>query len=1080
MIKRVLILFLAVGWCCGNPCRSQPPGRRCTHCYPIPEVIEKIEARGVQVIVRPDLFDHVPPVRLDLPFDAPPELILRECCRGLDVVITVKDNIIRIAKRAAAGSSLYKDLEGRVMSADGQPLPGMTVVARRDSVLSDGDGYFSIPVHAFETRVRFMGKGYVNATGVYSNKQPDTIVLEKEVAALDEVMVTDYGVTTPRYNIASVSRISGTVMEHNPTGNVLDGLMARATGFLDYRRNGVPGTAHISTLGGMHSLTGGNNPLYVVDDVPLASDGLLYPVGMVSAQGTGGAGSLNFLPPAIVAGTSMLKDASAAAIYGSQGCNGVILLTLQQPDSAAFQLTADMNGGIGKVVPTSRLLRTPEFLQLREEAVTNDGNPIDTTTVPELKWGTSRQTDYKHLTTGGTAAILNAGVTVTGGSPHAFFLTSGNWHRESTVFPGRTSDDRRSIYATLHAQSEKLAVVVTGLYTWEGNHLPLNDYSDLQWLAPNAPSFYNSAGNALWSQSSLSYVNIPAQANNDYIGNVETLLGHIKVVYHAWKDHLSIEQHLGYNGILTNEQSWQRLAGEDTSLLPLPSGSVTTSGNQYHSTILETLARWEWQPGRSDLKGMWGVEWQDRRSAYTSQQLSGYRSDFLLNAGAQPQQTTASGNQQYYRYAAVFGKVDYNLDNKYLMTASWRRDGSSRFGPGNQYGDFWGVGVGWLFYQERFLDRSRFLSYGKLRGSLGTTGNDQIGSAQYAEVYGPGPAVSSDPALQGVVPTSLPNNHLRWELNWREEAALELGFFHNKMLLSGSWYHNWSANQVVQATVAPAAGIPGVWSNAPVKVVNTGVEWVLETTVKATRQLTWSSAAMITIPRNKLASWPGLANSQYADVYVVGKSITVKKAYHLIGVDPQTGVYVFQTNNPSGVPGIHDEVPDRGTDPRWYAGWTNNLRFGNWELDLLLDWRVENAINPLVTLAKQNAPGMEASSQLSNGPTEWLDHWRHPGDHAPQQLLTAGQGKTYSLLMAYIGSDAGKINGSFLRLKSLNLSYRLPPRLLQKLGLKEGKLVLDAQDVWTWTHFPVTDPETQDPTVLPPLRIVTGGIRIGL
>src|SRR6185437_14640713 len=233
----------------------------------------------------------------------------------------------------------------------------------------------------------------------------------------------------------------------------------------------------------------------------------------------------------------------------------------------------------------------------------------------------------------------------------------------------------------------------------------------------------------------------------------------------------------------------------------------------------------------------------------------------------------------------------------------------------------------------------------------------------------------------------------------------------------------------------------------------------------------WTSAVMLTVPRNKLAAWPGLAGTSYSNTYVIGHSLTTSQNYHWTGVDPKTGYYSFQTNNPNGSPGPFDVAPNSGLDPKYYAGWSNSFRMGNWQLDVLLDYRRQQGYNPLVILAQQHAPGSQAPLQLSNGPVEWLDHWRKTGDVTGQQRVTSGA-DTLALtrLYDYTASDAWSMDASYLRLRNMTLSWHLPEGMAKKWKLQGARIYVSGRNLLTVTKFPVADPETQNPTVLPPLR----------
>jgi hypothetical protein len=328
------------------------------------------------------------------------------------------------------------------------------------------------------------------------------------------------------------------------------------------------------------------------------------------------------------------------------------------------------------------------------------------------------------------------------------------------------------------------------------------------------------------------------------------------------------------------------------------------------------------------------------------------------------------------------------------------------------------------------------------------------------------------------IPGQLP---VYWEMNHRTELALELGFLQDRLLITAAVNRGRTSNQLIRAVANDATHIRGLLSNERgIDIENRALELGVQLDKVRIGRLGMASSLMLTVPRNRIVRWPGLAGSIYAGQYVEGRSVTVTPSYHFKGVNDSTGLYTFQTVQPDGVPDPSERVPDKGLDAAWYAGWSQRLNFGNWELEWLFDYRRQRGTNPLIVLAAwKGAPGVQALQQLSNGPVEWLDHWRKPGDVSGQQRLTAdSNSNAMARQIAYEGSDAVSIGASYLRLRTVTLSYRLPAAVAKRLGLKDGRISVSGQNLWTLTHFPVTDPETQDPTVLPPMRIIVAGVHV--
>ncbi|GGB23652.1 SusC/RagA family TonB-linked outer membrane protein [Puia dinghuensis] len=1049
-------------------------------------IVRKMDKRGYKVVSLSRLLAEFPTPDEPINFDAPLEQLLPKLVAGTKINCSVVGQTILFnLADTTKGSSIFKDLLGKVTGKNNEPLVGvtLTILGSNGYAYTNASGSFRLAVRSFVTRVIVSHVGYATDTLNLSNKIEQSIEMTPAPQGLDQAVVVAYGQTSPRTNTGSVYVVSGVDAGREPSGNLLDGLEARVPGLSISQVNGVAGSERKVLLGGQHSIQQLNQPLYVIDGVPLGASGIWNSIGTGSAQGPGGVNPLNFLSPENIASITVLKDAAATAIYGNRASNGVILITTRTGEAGPLRLSANVNDGFGKVVKTSPLLSTAQFLQLREEAVRNDGLTVDSSHVPEAfgvnGWNSTGQTNFQHTTIGGQAFVWNAGLQASGGSTGNTFFLSGQLHRESTVFPGASFDQRVSVYSHLRSQTPdgKWQLHFSGMYSSETDHLPVADYTAYELLAPNAPAFTKVAGQYPWGTPPLSFVNILALANNDYTGSISTLFGHLQVQFRPNK-HFSLEESVGFDGVLTNEQAYQRIAGQDPAFGP--TGQLTVNNNKYSQLLTETIGRWKGKLGPGWFEGLLGGSWQQRTTDYSSLQTSGYPNDLSLNAGIGATQFLQADSSAPYRYAELFGRIHYDVARKYLLDASFRRVNSSRLGPKTPIGNFWAVGGAWVFSEEPFLADNRVLSFGKLRGSFGTTGNEPLYENQFAEVYGATAPSRGYQRQQGVQPVTVANPYLNWEQNYREEVALELGFLNNRLLFSAAAARSWTTNQLIISTAGPVAGLPGFLGNQPgIDVENKALEFELQADRIAVGPLRWSSSFNLTVPRNVLVRWPGLARSNYASTYVEGHSLSVSPGFHWTGVDAKSGLYTFQTNNANGIPGPGDLRPDAGFDPQYYAGWDQKFRLGNWELDLLFDWRRQRGVNPLVILARQNPPGAQGGQQLSNGPVEWLNHWRSSNDVSKQQLLTSG-GSPVALahLKAWLQSDAYSIDASYIRLRSAGFSWYFPEKLKTRLRIQGGRVYIRGQNLWTYTRFPVTDPETQDPTVLPPLRMVVAGLHL--
>jgi len=1076
-MSKILVFILLL--CCSMVGLAQSRGTA-GRSYSFLEMKKELKSRGYDLVYPASLESDLPNVTLELSRSLPVKDLLKEWLTGLEVGFQVDDKnvILFLTSDRGSGRRLFAQLMGVVTNLKREPLAGATVLilGTKKAAVTNDRGVFRLNVEAFETRVVVSCVGYSPDTVVLSNREFGVVVLaEAPSPSLDAMEVIAYGTTSRRLNIGASCTTTGINSIQVAGGNFQDGLKARVPGLFIADVNGVSGSAKILTIGGTHSLQQNNDPLYVVDGVPLARDGFLNPIGSGTAQGVAGASALNFIAPDNIARITVLKDAAATSIYGSRASNGVILITLKQGRPGPLRLSLDISGGMQEAVRTSPLLSTSQFLALRREAVGNDGGNADS--VPEaVYFDPHRQTNFQKLAMGRKGIIWNSGLQASWGKERSSFFVSGQVHRESTVFPGQTLDERRSIYGRWQGRSRdgRLQVAFSGIYGWEGNHLPTVDYSKEQWLAPNAPPFV-SGGTAQWKQGPLAFVNIPALANNDYRSRVYSFLGHLQMTYRLGKQ-FYLEENVGYNRIHSRQDSYLRFAGQDADSATF--GMANAADNRYVHSMMESIGRWSGKVGPGVMEALLGVDYQSRKANSSSLQ-SFYLDDSTLNKGGTPSLGTSYASDSIpYHYFGIFGRVNYNIAGKYLITSSWRQDESDVLGAKEPIGNFWTIGGAWVFSQERFLASNRILSYGKLRGSWGTTGNEPSEALILAEAK----VMTGLRGQTGGPPLAFPAHPpLHWELNHREELALELGFLQDKLFFTAAVNRGWTANQLILATATTATQLRGLLSNQQgINIENRALELGLQVYKVRLGKLGMASSFVVTVPRNRIVRWPGLAMSTYSKQYTVGHSVTSIRSYHWTGVNDTTGVYTFRTGNAGGVPDPTNMIAGRNLDPIYYAGWSQRLSLGNWELEWLFDYRRQRGTNPLVVLDQSNAPGMQASWQLSNGPVEWLDHWRKPGDRSQQQRVTAGNDPVaMAALNAFRSSDALSVDASYLRLRNVTLSWRLPAALAKRLGLREGRVSISGRNLWTRTHFPVADPETQDPTVLPPMKVVVAGLHVG-
>ncbi|MGZ3936653.1 MAG: SusC/RagA family TonB-linked outer membrane protein, partial [Flavisolibacter sp.] len=367
-----------------------------------------------------------------------------------------------------------------------------------------------------------------------------------------------------------------------------------------------------------------------------------------------------------------------------------------------------------------------------------------------------------------------------------------------------------------------------------------------------------------------------------------------------------------------------------------------------------------------------------------------------------------------------------------------------------------------------------FLSYGKLRGSFGITGSDQIPDYGYLDSYSPTAFPYQN--INGLIPAGLQNLDYSWETNRKMEGGVELGFLNNQLLISGSYYRNRSSNQLVGFALPFITGFSTIQANLPATVQNTGLELELSWSNAKTHRFHVESALNLTLPRNELIAYPGLASSSYANIYEIGKPLYVKKLYHYTGVDPKTGLYTFEDVNKDGQLNYpNDLMGEKSVETTCYGGFQSSLSYKGFQLDVFFQMVKGTGWNYLSNF--YNAPG----GRFSNQPAWILDRWQVNGDLTNIEKFTQSPASTaYQAYNNMLASDAIISDVSFIRLKNVQLAFHLPSKWCTKLSLQSGKFFMQGQNLLSLSNYKGFDPETQNAKVLPLLRVLTAGIQLNL
>jgi hypothetical protein len=555
---------------------------------------------------------------------------------------------------------------------------------------------------------------------------------------------------------------------------------------------------------------------------------------------------------------------------------------------------------------------------------------------------------------------------------------------------------------------------------------------------------------------------------------------------------LTLSSNFGYNNLQTELFQGYKLEINAPERRSTAQRRATFGDRAISSWIIEPQLQFEKNFGKGRLDALVGSTVQNSRSKFLMVQASGQPTNELLHslAAATSISAGASGNDldRITRFNGLFGRLGYNWDKKYLINLTGRRDGSSKFGEENRFHNFWSVGAGWIFSEEKWFHKALpFLSFGKLRASYGTTGNDQISDYSYLSLYN---IVTTDILYQGTTSfdvAGLSNPFLQWEETRKMQGGIDLSAFNERIALGVTYARNRSSNQLIFYSIPDLTGFPGFIKNFPATIQNTSWEFSLNTVNIKGKNLGWTTNINLTIPENKVVSFPGIELTSFAtgrNGVIVGEPIGIQKKYRYGGVDPTTGSYfLFDSTGKAIDPNVDFSSLKQSTKisllPKFYGGISNTISYKGFQLDFLFQFVYQMGSTDLFYYNGVTVPGRFGAGS-SNQPVRIVDnHWQKPGDVATVGKFTTG-GMTIWPSSNFSDAGYSYSAGSYVRLKNASLSWQLPDAWSKKAHLQTARIYFRGQNLATITGYKGLDPETRSISTLPPLQMWTVGAKIEL
>jgi TonB-linked SusC/RagA family outer membrane protein len=1066
---------------------------------------------GYDFLFDSDLIKKVKPINIQL-INVNFEDALKKCLEGQPLTYTISEHTVIIKEKGfieKMADKLFAEPEfaivsGRVTNTNAEVLSGTVVLIKRtkQGTTTDANGFFVLKNVKATDSITFSFIGYkTQVVPIVAKKSFYDIRLEETTNSLDQVVVQAYGTTTQRITTGNIGRITAKDIALQPVMNPLLALEGRVPGLIVTPQTGYEGGPNKVEIRGRSAIssTFKSEPLYIIDGMPLtvidiskrsanppfgSSNVITHGIDQTDMSLAGGQDPFFSINPSDIESIEVLKDADATAIYGSRGANGVILITTKKGKVGRAKLDMNVSQGLRFATGYWDMLSTPDYLNMRREAFRNDGVVPTASSAPDLLvWDQNANTDWQKYAYGGLGHWTNAQSSYSGGTDQYTYRLSGDFNRATdiTTVSGVNQRGSASFAFNNHSANKRFNLGLTTSYSFaEMNQISL---SGIATLAPNAPAAFDAAGNlnfAGWrGQSYFPFAVLlrPYNAKTNY------LAANLMLNYEIRKG-LVARVNLGYNNT-GNDQTYKvpytsydpALA---TSTTP-PKASANFGTTKNLNWIVEPQVEYNGLIGKGTFNVLLGGTLQTTTTSALTVSGTNYATDALLNTITAAGNVTAGDAFGQYKYTGVFARLGYNYLNKYIVNLTGRRDGSSRFGANNQFGNFGSVGAAWIVSDEKFAKQflPTAISFIKVRGSYGLTGSDAVGDYAFISRYGNGVNASGLPntpnygGISSLLPQLLPNDQFHWQVNKKLEGALDVSFFNDKLNLEAVYYRNRCNNQLVSFPTPEFSGFTSVVANTPASVQNSGYEFTANITVIENKSFVWRSTFNIGFNKNILLDYPDLKHSPYYSQYIIGQSIDNRYVLNYLGVDPLTGQYTYEDHNGDGKITVNESVlPGTQNDDRYIAilqspqysgGLTNQFTYKGITLSANFTFRKQQGNNALTTVGGSNNASVY----------QYQNRWQYPGQNALTARVTnTAVASDYQLS----GSTAVNTDASFIRLQTLALAYNFPIKLVSKIGLKGLALSVNAQNIFVLTKFKGIDPEYQSFGGLPPVRTVITGL----
>lgn len=969
------------------------------------------------------------------------------------------------------------DITGTVTdSLTGDPLPGVSINVKGTSTgtSTDPDGSYRLQGVPDDAIITFSFMGYVTRELAAGGQGTLNVRLASDVAALDEVVVIGYGTQRKSDLTGSVGTVKGDDLRKRPSASLNQNLGGRISGVSVSVNSGRPGGRANIRIRGNTSVSVTNNPLYVVDGVILNASGL-----------ANGSSPIDYINPNDIESIEVLKDASATAIYGARGANGVIMVTTTRGSESGGAINYNVDFSMGKLREKLDLLNSEEFLRVEEIAYQNAQkyDPVgwagDKYTDPLTKRDNPLLFDENgnpiYDTDWQEEATQNAFT-----QNHQLSFTGGNEKGTYGAFLGYRNEDGLILNSWLKRYSGRF-VMDTQIKDWlkVGGSLSYNDQDESQ-IDP-----LGAGGITAMRQVLEALPIIPVRypdgswgGNEDYPGmegggnpvnivnerlyylKTQTSLGNIYANI-TLAEGLELRSTVGANII---NQRVDYYGGRTLNYISRnQKGDASVMNVRHNSWQFENYLTYNKEFAEDhSFTGMLGLSWQHVDEFTSTAAAQNFQDDYFgfnnLGAGSNPR--PPSSGTSAYGLNSYFGRINYAYKGKYLLTFTGRMDGSSKFGAADRYAFFPSAALAWRASDEEFLKNSGVISNLKLRTSYGETGNSEITAYQALAGMGNYSVIFGGSTVIGLGINRLANPNLQWEITRQFDAGLELGLFQNRLSLEADIYRKLTTNMLLNAPVPASSGYTSVYKNIG-SMENRGIELALNTVNIQSENFSWNTLFNISINKNEVIALTGGADI-FSGSTIIREGQPVGSFFGFVhqgtwGTDEEAeaekylkkpGDVKYQDVNNDGEINDNDRVIIGKGIPDGFGTFMNTFRYKNFDLTIDLQFMYGNDV------LYRSQHSAEDRTGIANSFATVLDAWTPEHQETPiAELRPVSAGYNTN-------NDTHRVqDGSFIRGRNLMLAYNFSPELAQRLRLSRLRIYAAAQNFFVSTKYQGYDPE---------------------